>query len=161
MSRARGRAGRGRARTTMTPTPTAGSSPYPHERLDEFFASAEALDSIEPARHPTPSLAAPHDSARGAHARGCLPARTRAVPTLQVSGHSYGEIAARLQMSERTVERQLLRAQPPCAVPTRRRSRRSSTWSRAPVFTRPALELQPRPRGRRRLANRARAAFRI
>jgi DNA-directed RNA polymerase specialized sigma24 family protein len=30
--------------------------------------------------------------------------------TLQVSGHSYAEIAAELGMSPRTVERQLLRA---------------------------------------------------
>jgi DNA-binding NarL/FixJ family response regulator len=39
-----------------------------------------------------------------------LPPRKRAVLTLQVSGHSYGETAARLGMIERTVERQLLRA---------------------------------------------------
>jgi RNA polymerase sigma factor (sigma-70 family) len=39
-----------------------------------------------------------------------LPARKRAVLTLQVSGHSYAEIAAALQMTHRTVERQLLRA---------------------------------------------------
>ena len=39
-----------------------------------------------------------------------LPARKRAVLTLQVSGHSYGEIAAELGMSPRTVERQMLRA---------------------------------------------------
>jgi RNA polymerase sigma factor (sigma-70 family) len=39
-----------------------------------------------------------------------LPVRKRAVLTLQVSGHSYGEIAAELRMSPRTVERQLLRA---------------------------------------------------
>jgi RNA polymerase sigma factor (sigma-70 family) len=39
-----------------------------------------------------------------------LPPRRRAVLTLQVSGHSYREIAAELGMSQRTVERQLLRA---------------------------------------------------
>jgi RNA polymerase sigma factor (sigma-70 family) len=39
-----------------------------------------------------------------------LPARKRAVLTLRVSGHSYAEIAAELCMSQRTVERQLLRA---------------------------------------------------
>jgi DNA-directed RNA polymerase specialized sigma24 family protein len=39
-----------------------------------------------------------------------LPARTRAVLTLQVIGCSYGEIAAELRMSWRTVERELLRA---------------------------------------------------
>ena len=38
-----------------------------------------------------------------------LGARTRAVLALQVSGHSYGEIASELGMSQRTVERQLLR----------------------------------------------------
>jgi RNA polymerase sigma factor (sigma-70 family) len=39
-----------------------------------------------------------------------LPARKRAVLTLQVAGYSYRETAARLSMSERTVERQLQRA---------------------------------------------------
>jgi DNA-directed RNA polymerase specialized sigma24 family protein len=39
-----------------------------------------------------------------------LPARKRVVLTLQVLGHSYGEIAAGLGMGQRTVERQLLRA---------------------------------------------------
>jgi DNA-directed RNA polymerase specialized sigma24 family protein len=38
-----------------------------------------------------------------------LPTRKRAVLTLQVSGHSYGEIAAELGMKQRTVGR-LLRA---------------------------------------------------
>jgi RNA polymerase sigma factor (sigma-70 family) len=38
-----------------------------------------------------------------------LPARKRAVLALQVTGHSYGEIAAELGMSQRTVERQLVR----------------------------------------------------
>ena len=44
-----------------------------------------------------------------AHLAG-LPERKRAVLTLQVSGHSYGEMAAELGISHRTVERQLLRA---------------------------------------------------
>ena len=54
--------------------------------------------------------------ARAAEAREALdllaglPVRKRAVLTLQVSGHSYAEIAQRLHMSPRTVERQLLRA---------------------------------------------------
>jgi DNA-directed RNA polymerase specialized sigma24 family protein len=39
-----------------------------------------------------------------------LPARKRAVLTLHVAGHSYREMAVRLCMSERRVERQLLRA---------------------------------------------------
>jgi DNA-directed RNA polymerase specialized sigma24 family protein len=39
-----------------------------------------------------------------------LPARQRAVLTLQVSGRGYREIAARLRMTERTVERHVLRA---------------------------------------------------
>jgi DNA-binding CsgD family transcriptional regulator len=39
-----------------------------------------------------------------------LPPRKRAVLALQVSGHSYREMAAEMQMTERTVERQLLRA---------------------------------------------------
>ena len=39
-----------------------------------------------------------------------LPARKRAVLTLQVAGHSYAEIAAELQMTQGTVERQVPRA---------------------------------------------------
>jgi RNA polymerase sigma factor (sigma-70 family) len=39
-----------------------------------------------------------------------LPPRKRAVLAPQVSGHSYREMAAGLQISERTVERQVLRA---------------------------------------------------
>lgn len=35
--------------------------------------------------------------------------RKQAVLTLQVAGHSYAEIVAVLQMTRRTVERQLLR----------------------------------------------------
>jgi DNA-directed RNA polymerase specialized sigma24 family protein len=38
-----------------------------------------------------------------------LPIRKRAALTLQVSGHSHREIAARLEMTERTVERQIRR----------------------------------------------------
>jgi RNA polymerase sigma factor (sigma-70 family) len=39
-----------------------------------------------------------------------LPARKRSVLSLQVSGYSCREIAARLQMTPRTVEREVLRA---------------------------------------------------
>lgn len=52
-------------------------------------------------------------SGRARHALelvAALPPRKRAVLALQVSGHSYREIADRLAMTERTVERQVLRA---------------------------------------------------
>jgi DNA-directed RNA polymerase specialized sigma24 family protein len=39
-----------------------------------------------------------------------LPGRTGAAVTLQLAGHSHGEIADRPGMTPRTVERQLLRA---------------------------------------------------
>jgi RNA polymerase sigma factor (sigma-70 family) len=39
-----------------------------------------------------------------------LPPRKRGVLALQVAGHSYRETAAQLGMTERTVQRQLLRA---------------------------------------------------
>jgi DNA-directed RNA polymerase specialized sigma24 family protein len=51
-----------------------------------------------------------------------LPPRKRAVLTLQVSGHSYREMAGEMQISERTIERQVLRAR--AAVPGTRARRR-------------------------------------
>jgi RNA polymerase sigma factor (sigma-70 family) len=53
---------------------------------------------------------APGDAREALALVAALPARKRAVLALQVSGHSYREIAAALGMTERTVERQLLRA---------------------------------------------------
>jgi DNA-directed RNA polymerase specialized sigma24 family protein len=55
-----------------------------------------------PAADPTPSSSGPALVA-------ALPIRKRAALTLQVSGHSHREIAARLDMTERTVERQIRR----------------------------------------------------
>jgi RNA polymerase sigma factor (sigma-70 family) len=66
---------------------------------------AQRASTVAPAR-PAAEAVAAHE-ALSLVAR--LPVRKRAVLALQVAGHSYAEIADRLQMTHRTVERQLLR----------------------------------------------------
>ena len=84
-------------------------------RLARYDRRLLALGPERAGHDAGPSRAAIREEARDAlaHVAG-LPARKRAVLTLHVSGHSYGEIAAELHMTPRTVERQLLRA--PAAV---------------------------------------------
>ena len=80
-------------------------------RLAQYDRRLLALGPERAGHDALPSRAAMREEARDAlaHVAG-LPARKRAVLTLHVSGHSYGEIAAELHMTPRTVERQLLRA---------------------------------------------------
>jgi hypothetical protein len=67
-----------------------------------------------------------------------LPARQRAVLTLQVSGRGYREIAARLRMTERTVEPTCCAPAPPCDAPTGRRpTPRGGSPRRRPERRRP------------------------
>jgi RNA polymerase sigma factor (sigma-70 family) len=85
-------------------------------RHDRMTVSMSALE-IEPPPHRARSTSCPSGSAsdhcealEALAALGSLPGRKRTFLTLKVAGYSYDEIAAQLEVSWPTVNRQLVRA---------------------------------------------------